>query len=368
MEKVKVSIIIPVYNSELYLHDTIGSLLTQTLTEIEIICINDGSNDHSFDILREYADKDSRVIVIDQKNAGQSAARNAGLKKALGEYVYFLDSDDRIVPEALEQLYEIAAEKHLDLLLFDGTSFYESKELEEKYPNYKTYYQHKFAYEKMDNGESMYARMTYNRDFKVSPCLQFIRREHLLEKDIWFPEGIIHEDNYFAFINMINSERVMCIRESYFLRRVREDSVMTKKVTYKNYQGYYSVAYKILETIHEKNFRRSVVISASRQTLQHFRALENIYQESLTDEEKSLIENNRQLSGIPYQFFMKPLSSMAYLNKQVKDYAAENKKLKKQIDKIYQSKTYKIGRAFTWLPRKVKSFLGRISRKVYRRD
>ena len=96
MEKVMISVIVPVYNVENYLGKCLDSLINQTYKDIEIICINDGSTDNSLNILREYEQMDSRIIIIDQKNGGLSNARNIGLKEAAGEYIMFVDSDDWI--------------------------------------------------------------------------------------------------------------------------------------------------------------------------------------------------------------------------------------------------------------------------------
>ena len=91
---IKVSVIIPVYNTEKYLRNCLNSIITQTLIEIEIICINDGSTDSSLEILREYAQRDDRFVLISQTNKGQSFARNKGIDVARGEYIAFVDSDD----------------------------------------------------------------------------------------------------------------------------------------------------------------------------------------------------------------------------------------------------------------------------------
>ena len=104
----KITVIIPVYNVEIYLADCLDSVLQQTLNEIEIICINDGSSDNSLEILKEYARKDSRIIIISQENKGLGSARNRGLEVATGEYVAFLDSDDWVDNNYYEKLYNTA--------------------------------------------------------------------------------------------------------------------------------------------------------------------------------------------------------------------------------------------------------------------
>ena len=114
----KISIIVPVYNVEKYLKECLDSLINQTLEDIEIICINDGSTDNSLAILEEYQKKDSRIKVFSQKNQGVSAARNLGIEKATGEYLTFLDSDDRLELNTCEILYKETIAKNSDFLFF----------------------------------------------------------------------------------------------------------------------------------------------------------------------------------------------------------------------------------------------------------
>ena len=113
----KVSVIIPVYNVEKYLRACLDSVVNQTLRDIEIICVDDGSTDGSGAILDEYAEKDSRVKAIHQPNAGAGAARNVGLARATGEYLFFCDPDDWAEPEMLERMYAEASAAKADVLL-----------------------------------------------------------------------------------------------------------------------------------------------------------------------------------------------------------------------------------------------------------
>ena len=108
MPQVKISVIVPVYNVEKFLPECLDSLRAQTLKELEFICVNDGSPDNSLEILNRYAAEDERFFVVSQENGGLSAARNTGLKYAKGDYIYFIDSDDLIAPEHLENMYKAA--------------------------------------------------------------------------------------------------------------------------------------------------------------------------------------------------------------------------------------------------------------------
>ena len=112
----KVSVIIPVYNTAKYLRKCLDSVINQTLKDIEIICINDGSSDNSIEILREYKQKDSRIIIIDKENEGAGIARNKGLDIAQGEYLGFVDSDDYVDLNFFEKLYNKAKESNYDIV------------------------------------------------------------------------------------------------------------------------------------------------------------------------------------------------------------------------------------------------------------
>lgn len=113
-----ISVIVPVYNTEAFLEKTVGSLTAQTFKDIEILCVNDGSTDGSLDVLRRLSEADNRVKIINlDRNSGVSVARNTGIEKAKGEYIYFLDSDDWIDPDYLEAMYAHAVETGLDVIV-----------------------------------------------------------------------------------------------------------------------------------------------------------------------------------------------------------------------------------------------------------
>ena len=116
-----VSVIIPVYNVERYLPACLDSVLGQTLRDLEVICVDDCSPDRCGEILDRYPEFDDRVQVIHlQENRRQGFARNRGMERATGKYLYFLDSDDAIEPETLEELYELAERENLDAIFFDS--------------------------------------------------------------------------------------------------------------------------------------------------------------------------------------------------------------------------------------------------------
>ena len=120
---VKVSVIIPVYNAEKYLRQCLDSVLGQTLKEIELICVDDGSTDRSMEILLEYASKDKRIRVITQKNGGPGKARNTALPYATGKYISFLDADDWFEQDFLEKMFDRSDEVQADICICETQRF-----------------------------------------------------------------------------------------------------------------------------------------------------------------------------------------------------------------------------------------------------
>ncbi|MFR0894323.1 MAG: glycosyltransferase family 2 protein [Alistipes onderdonkii] len=123
MNNPKVSVVIPVYNTEAYVEQTLRSIMGQTLRDIELIVINDGSTDGSLSVLERIATGDDRIRLYTQPNKGLSETRNAGIDRARGEFIYFMDSDDLLEPDALERCYERCQSDRLDFVFFDAESF-----------------------------------------------------------------------------------------------------------------------------------------------------------------------------------------------------------------------------------------------------
>lgn len=241
-----VSVIIPAYNAEKYIGATLDSVAGQTLGDIEIVCIDDGSTDGTLDAILAFADKDDRLTVLAQCNKGQSAARNAGLAVARGRYIHFLDSDDLMTPNAYELLLNTAVERETDLLCFDAEAFYDSKELEAGYPAFMKLY----AFDEdvpHTTGAELFHRMKKAGKYRPSPCLAFTRRAYLEGIGLKFEEGLLHEDNLFTFICMLSCDSAAHIKDALLRRRVREGSVMTSPKSFFNFYGYLACYIGMLE-------------------------------------------------------------------------------------------------------------------------
>ena len=249
----KVSVIIPVYNVEPYLPACLDSVLGQTLRDLEVIAIDDCSPDRCGEILDAYAARDSRVHVIHlPENHRQGYGRNRGLERAAGEYVYFLDSDDAIEPEALEELAALADRDGLDTIFFDSRDVYESEEL-------KKVYQSPFALRKgsyretVCTGKDLMDEFVRQDEWTCYPQRIFWRRDFLLREQIRYPEGSEHEDEFFAFAGALAAKRARYIRKPYFILRIRPNSVMTSKAAPKNFHGYLMNYYYMNRFLAERN-------------------------------------------------------------------------------------------------------------------
>lgn len=224
----KVSVIIPVYNVEPYLSACLDSVCHQTLRDIEIICINDGSTDRSLDILQCYAERDSRIQVYSQENRGPGEARNAGIYRAHGEYIQFVDSDDMLEPDALLYAYEKAKAEKLDVFAFDAHAVFDSAEMETEKGAYRTYYPRPDRYRNITPGEAFFTRQILDGKFIMQPCCQLIMRKFLLKSGVRFIPGILQEDNAFTVEMLLHAQRVSHENRPFYIRRVRPGSIMTR--------------------------------------------------------------------------------------------------------------------------------------------
>lgn len=239
---VYVDIIIPVYNVKPYLHQCVDSVLAQNYPAITITLVDDGSSDGSSAICDDYAQRDTRVQVIHQSNQGISAARNAGLARTQGKYVYFLDSDDYIAPNTIDTLVRATENSEADFVFFDGLSFSDDMEISE---SIRCKYMRKKDYE-VGTGPSMMAALRYNMEYESSVPLLFIKRAILDGMRLSFHEGIIHEDELFTFLLFMHSERVVHVHQAMFFRRVRPGSIMAGQISEKSFRGYYVVFCEML--------------------------------------------------------------------------------------------------------------------------
>lgn len=242
---IKVSVILPIYNVAPYLDETFQSLLKQTLKEIEIIAVNDGSTDNSEVIIKKYQQQDSRIIAFTQQNKGQSAARNLALLHAKGQYIYMMDSDDLLSDsDALKICYDYAEKNKADFIFFDGDSFSEKGV---KRISRNTKRTHLVEENKRCNGEQLLNLMLNEQAHNCVVWLLFIHRDFLERTKLHFYEGIIHEDELFTTILTLNSDNIYCLKHSLVAHRIRTTSTMGVNFSKHNLNCYLTVTNELLK-------------------------------------------------------------------------------------------------------------------------
>lgn len=238
----KVSIIIPVYNVEKYIEECIESVINQSYTDIEVILVDDGSPDNCPSICDSFKQKDNRIVVIHKNNGGLSSARNAGLRAAHGEFVYFLDSDDKLYPGSIALLVK-AVEKHPSIDLVYGTTYIQGGT-------------NNFGYYKLDPSRTSQhscnpidAKKDILFHYPVIACNKLVRLSLIMESKLFFVEGLLHEDAMWTW--QLRNKIVSCsyITEyTYWYRKDNSDSIMSQKDKTKSILSRISIAKEIIKT------------------------------------------------------------------------------------------------------------------------
>ena len=376
----KVSVIIPVYNVEEYLVECMESVVKQTLRELEIICVNDGSTDHSLKILEKYRENDERIILIDQKNNGYGYAMNRGLQCATGEYIGIVEPDDFISLDMYQNLYEIASAESLDFIKADFYRFKRSK-----------------------NGsmEMNYNHLSVNTDdynivfdpshtpqairFIMNTWCGIYRREFLEEYEIHHNEtpGASFQDNGFWFQTFIYAKRAMIIDRPYYMNR-RDNpnsSINSKEKVYcinaeydyirgilmrdqeiwerfryvywfKKYHNYMGCLQRIGE-----EYKKEYLLRFSEE-LKRGMALGELKKEEFSE----LAWNNIQrIINDPEEYYVTRVYSQQMERKVVERISRldkENQELKKEIKRIRSSKSFRVGRMLLSVPIQIRKWIG----------
>ena len=224
LKRPKVSVIIPVYNVENYLRKCLDSVINQTLNDIEIICVNDESTDCSLNILQEYAVQDSRIIIINQKNSGAGAARNAGLKVARGEYLSFLDSDDFFELNMLEKAYEACSTYNLDFVVF-RSDFYDN-DTNTFIPQYDTIRKDLLPRKKIFSYKDI--KKDIFNIFVGWVWDKLYRREFAISNNLLFQAQRTTNDLLFAFTALVKAKRIMVMDEVLAHHRISLQSSLSR--------------------------------------------------------------------------------------------------------------------------------------------
>ena len=328
--KSKVSIIVPVYNCEKLVGRTLERLMKQTLEEIEIICINDGSTDGSLEVLQQFEKKDGRIKVVSQQNGGLSAARNTGIKNASSSYLMFCDGDDLFDEKMCEIMVEAIESADVDIVACGTEVEYDAHS--EIADSDRNYYRIKFVGRKYINDEIM-------TKTDVSVCDKIFKAELIRKYKIAFPDKLNNEDYYFYNAYMSVAKTIFFVNQKLYTYIRHDDSIMSE-----NFEGNsYSPDHLLIVQELFKFYRRTGFINS------HTNFFWDQFSESYWfSYEHSAKKYHKKINGLAKEF----------IEKNIQKYPASQPKVKRQINLIlYDNILHK-----SW--RFMKGKMSRIYRKV----
>lgn len=386
-QEIKVSVVVPVYNAQAFLEQCLDSILGQTLEEIEIICVDDGSADESGDILEEYRKRDSRVAVYHQKNQYAGVARNLGLRYAKGKYVIFWDSDDFFEKEALELLYKKAEEDQADICICGARKY--NQETGMVYPAGEYLVKKRIPAQMPFNKNDM-GKYLFNFCSNVPWNKLFLRR-FVQEHELEFQPLRQANDVYFTMMALFMAKRMTVVPEELICYRTLNSDSLSGRVSDTKYctVDAFRAAKKKLESFPEftDEFRQSfanktigpLLITLRRQgDIKGYAELYSYYKETVLKEfnlwgqredffnSQQDYEDLRRMQECDYQEFLlyqaqsyekrlkQERGKFRAMERKQKEKGKKDKKqeekLKKRIEELENSTSYRLGRVVTYVP------------------
>ena len=250
----KISVIVPIYNVEKYLKDCIESIINQTYSNIEIILVNDGSTDSSLEICEEYLNKNDKIVIVNKKNGGLSDARNAGLEKATGKYIMFVDADDYIAPNSCEILYNAIKDTDYEFVTANF-AFTNNEGIPWKKPMFSDKFQNtSLSIEEYKKSFYLVNSTVWNKIFK---------KEFIDKNKLKFEVGLLAEDAVFTTKAFIKSKRTYYVKDIVYYYRQRESKKGNASISlnctidyFKKVNEAYKIIYKNFKKYNEMNFYR----------------------------------------------------------------------------------------------------------------
>lgn len=378
-----ISVVMPVYNVEEYLSECLDSVINQSLGDMEIICVDDGSTDKTPEILKEYAARDGRIKIITQENGGQSSARNRGAREAKGKYLYFMDSDDIIEPEALELCVTDMENRGLDYICFNAVAFPNAPENAEMSARLNTNYFARTLDEKtVFDGKELFRTLSETKSVIVPTWSCVILLSAFLENELWFRTGVIYEDEAWMFSTLMSMKKCGCINKVLYKYRTRSASITQSEYDYFHSYGAFIAACEIREYIvkhpecinEEDNglYEYARMVTRQQDAVKMFCTLseeEKAKRYELEPNERALFEQTVVFPAyIRNMLTLRTSEKEALLNQnaalkkeneellfKVRKLKKQKRKLKRKIEEITASAAFRIGSVLTFLPEKIKA-------------
>lgn len=301
-----ISIIVPVYKVEPYLRRCLDSIVNQTYTNLEVILVDDGSPDGCPQICDEYTAKDKRIEVIHKENGGLSDARNVGTLKASGDYLYYLDSDDKLPLNAIESMIAILREHPNTEIIIGKTHCPQNKALySEQLFNSTRIFE--------SNKDIRTHFFSLENRLPVNAWNKLISRKFLLDKNLFFKKGIIHEDELWIFFVIQNLNTAICLNQVTYIHYINPGSIMTSSSKEKKNDSWGIILKEIFNNIDSILFKQQFLkyFNQYNDILPHITEIQkNLYQEVWQSIVECARRNNQPLlatSLIFQKFFYRVL-------------------------------------------------------------
>ncbi|MBP3616367.1 MAG: glycosyltransferase family 2 protein [Alphaproteobacteria bacterium] len=311
MKNKKISIIVPVYNVQKYLDKCLKSIISQTLTDIEIILVDDGSTDSSGLICDKYAKKDKRIKVIHQKNARQGAARNAGIKLATGDYIGFVDSDDYITSDMFEKLYKKAYIYDADIVMCDyanvknGIVKYHRSRIAKQFLRIMGFFDIKKINPQPDS-RGKFAIM--------SSCCNKIFKKDLAKKYLHFPEKLSFEDSTPVFHTLAMANKIAVVNERLYFYVSNQSTTKSNDARVLDLITVDSMMVDNLHNFDYGYFTKFCVIGLIRDVFRHFHKIDKKFQYEYFSRLKDLLLKMKKYNLLKYLGFKHRLKAFIYMH------------------------------------------------------
>lgn len=365
MNTLPVSVIIPVYNAAPYLHQCLDSVVRQTLWDIEIICVDDGSTDSSLEILREYEAQDPRIQVLTQANVNAGAARNRGLDLAKGEYLSFLDADDFFEPEMLEQAYARAKSSDAEILVFRCNNYITE---EDRYTDrWNSIEAANIPEMQPFPGTAVKGNLFFT--FVGWAWDKLFSRQYIQDNGLRFQEQRTTNDLYFTYFALAKAQRIVTMDELFAHHRIQLATSL-EATRDKSWDCFYKALIALRDGLQREKlfdrYERDFVNYSVRFTLWNLYTISWPKQEVLFYLLKHTWLSDLGVAGKDETYFDNRQEYMDICKVLYGEYAemfpegdhkAEIAALKERLHDLQNSVSFRLGRALTFIPRKIRDIV-----------
>ncbi|MBO4352667.1 MAG: glycosyltransferase [Eggerthellaceae bacterium] len=339
-----VSIIMPMYNVERYIGESVASLKGQTFEDIQVVIVDDGSTDGSYDAAVEAIGDDARFLLVRQENAGPATARNRGIAESVGEYLMFMDADDMLEQHAVDMLYTKAEGDQLDYLDFSAHTVYEDEKL--RAIRNESFYEGRSDIEGVMTGPELFVCFQKNREYVCSLCLHFFKRSLLNDSGLSLRDGMyVHEDELFSPLLIAYAKRAAFLNEPLYIRRVRARSATTTGRSPRNVKSMFEAARGLRSWLGERES-----------------SLDSLFVAALSARIAELYELAAMDAALIESYDLVAIAE-TYTGLDRVDFEIEVVQRMITRDEFYRSRTYRAGEILLAAPKKVRDTIRRMNER-----